>query len=56
MGGHVRTGIEDNIWYDYEKTKLTTNVKTILKVRKVADIIGRKIATPLEAREMLGLT
>ena len=55
MGGHVRTGIEDNIWYDYEKTKLTTNVKTILKVRKVADIIGRKIATPLEAREMLGL-
>lgn len=55
MGGHVRTGIEDNIWYDYEKNELTTNVKTILRLREMAKIIGREIAKPQETRKMLGL-
>lgn len=55
MGGHVRTGIEDNIWYDYEKNELTTNVKTILRLREMAKIIGREIAKPQETRKMLDL-
>ncbi|MDY6964400.1 MAG: 3-keto-5-aminohexanoate cleavage protein [Halobacteriota archaeon] len=54
MGGNVRTGIEDNIWYDHEKTELTTNVKTIQRVCEIAAIIGREIATPSETRKMLG--
>jgi uncharacterized protein (DUF849 family) len=55
MGGHVRTGIEDNIWYDYEKNELTTNVKTILRLKEMAKIIGREIAKPQETRKMLDL-
>jgi 3-keto-5-aminohexanoate cleavage enzyme len=55
MGGHVRVGIEDNIWYDRKKAELTTNVKSILRVRRIAAELGREIASPQEARQMMGL-
>ncbi len=55
MGGHVRVGIEDNIWYDHHKTELTTNSKSIRRLRRIASEIGREIATPKEARQALGL-
>jgi uncharacterized protein (DUF849 family) len=55
MGGHVRVGIEDNIWYDYQKTELTTNDKSITRLRRIAAELGREIATPAEARQMIGL-
>ncbi len=56
MGGHVRVGIEDNIWYDHQKKELTNNVKSIMRIGRITDEIGRVIATPEEAREMLGLS
>lgn len=55
MGGGVRVGLEDNIWYDNNRTELSTNVRSIQRLRRIADEIGRVIATPEEAREMLGL-
>ena len=55
MGGHVRTGIEDNIWYDHQKTELTTNEKSITRLRRICAELGREIATPEEARQMIGL-
>jgi len=55
MGGHVRVGLEDNIWYDYYKKELSTNEKSIQRLRRIACELGREIATPAEAREMLGL-
>ena len=55
MGGHVRTGVEDNIWYDHRKTDLTTNEKSIQRIGRIARELGREIATPEEARNMLGL-
>ena len=55
MGGHVRTGVEDNIWYDHRKTELTTNEKSIQRIGRIARELGREIATPEEARNMLGL-
>jgi uncharacterized protein (DUF849 family) len=55
MGGHVRIGLEDNIWYDNHKEELTTNEKSIQRIRRIAKEIGREIATPAEARKMLGL-
>jgi uncharacterized protein (DUF849 family) len=55
MGGHVRVGLEDNIWYDNHKEELTTNEKSIQRIRRIAKEIGREIATPAEARKMLGL-
>jgi len=55
MGGHVRVGIEDNIWYDHHKTELTTNEKSIQRLKRIADEMGRGIASPEETRTMLGL-
>lgn len=55
MGGHVRTGIEDNIWQDHQKTKLTTNEKSITRLVRICAELGREIATPIEARHMMGM-
>jgi uncharacterized protein (DUF849 family) len=56
MGGHVRVGLEDNIWYDHAKTELATNEKLIRRVRRIAAELQREIATPAETRAMLGLS
>ena len=54
MGGHVRVGMEDNIFVKY-KVLAKSNAELVEKVRKIADIFEREIATPDEARKMLGL-
>lgn len=54
-GGGVRVGIEDNIWYDEDRTKLATNYALVERLVKVAAAIERPIATPLEVRELLKL-
>lgn len=53
MGGHVRVGLEDNIYYD--RGKLATNQMLVERVVKISRMLGREVATPDEAREMLGL-
>lgn len=55
MGGHVRVGLEDNIWYDDQRTELATNPALIERLVKVSLACGREIAAPDEAREMIGL-
>ena len=55
MGGHVRIGIEDSIYYNYPKKDLATNVKLVKRIVRIAKELGREIATPEEAREILGL-
>jgi len=55
MGGHVRAGIEDNLWYDDDRTRYATNPDLIERVAKLANAAGREVATPDEAREMIGL-
>lgn len=55
MGGNVRVGIEDNIFYDYEKKKLATNLDLVKRLRRIADEIYRPVATPAEARKILKL-
>ena len=55
MGGHVRTGLEDVLIYDYETGEKATNAQLIERVVKIAKAVGREIATPEEARQMLGL-
>ena len=55
MGGHVRVGLEDNIWYDDERTRLATNAELITRLVRIAQACGREIATPDEARTMIGL-
>lgn len=54
-GGGVRIGLEDNIWYDKNKTKLATNIDLIKRVHELSKIAERKIMTPKELREKLEL-
>jgi len=53
MGGHVRVGLEDNIWYDHNKKRLGTNEESIQRIVRIAGELGREIATPADARKML---
>ena len=55
MGGHVRTGIEDSLYYDYERKELATNKGLVERAVRIAGELGRDIASPAEAREILGL-
>ena len=54
MGGHVRVGFEDNLYL--EKGVLAkSNGELVEKVVKIAKLLGREIATPDEAREILSI-
>ncbi|MCG8684024.1 MAG: 3-keto-5-aminohexanoate cleavage protein [Desulfobacterales bacterium] len=55
MGGHVRVGLEDNLYFDTEKKQLATNEMLIKRIVRFAKDIGRTVATPERAREMMGL-
>lgn len=51
----VRVGIEDNIFLDEERTVLATNPQLVDRIRRIAEGLGRPLATPREARQRLGL-
>ena len=55
MGGHVRTGLEDNPYFDYADRSPATNVALVARVVELARTAGRRSATPAETRELLGL-
>jgi uncharacterized protein (DUF849 family) len=55
MGGHVRVGLEDNIWFDDERTQLATNMSLVERVVAIARAMGREPATPSQVRARLGL-
>lgn len=55
MGGHVRTGLEDNPTLDPERTVAATNRALVERVAALAGTAGRPLATPAEVRERLGL-
>jgi uncharacterized protein (DUF849 family) len=54
MGGHVRVGLEDNLWLD-KGVLAPTNAAQVTRVRQIIEGIGLQIATPDEAREILHL-
>ena len=54
LGGHVRVGLEDSLWIG--KGRLAeSNAQQVTKIRGVVEDLGKQIATPDEARAMLGL-
>ncbi|WP_353475775.1 3-keto-5-aminohexanoate cleavage protein (plasmid) [Salipiger sp. H15] len=53
-GGHLRTGLEDNIRIDRD-TLAPSNAALVRRAAEVALKHGRSIATPAEARALLGL-
>lgn len=54
MGGHVRVGLEDNL-YIARGQLAKSNAEQVEMVRDIVESIGRSVATPDEARAMLGL-
>jgi 3-keto-5-aminohexanoate cleavage enzyme len=55
LGGNVRVGIEDNLYYDNDKKVLATNEMLIKRLVRLSREIGREIATAKDAREILGV-
>ncbi|WXR61979.1 3-keto-5-aminohexanoate cleavage protein [Peptostreptococcaceae bacterium AGR-M142] len=53
-GGHVRVGFEDNV-YMSKGVPASSNADFVKRVVKMANEIGREIATPAEARKILNL-
>jgi len=54
LGGHVRVGLEDSLMIS-RGTLAKTNAEQVSKIRRIVEELGRTIATPAEARDMLHL-
>lgn len=54
LGGHVRVGFEDNVYYR-KGVLAASNAQLVARIVRIADELGRPIATAQEARRMLGL-
>jgi 3-keto-5-aminohexanoate cleavage enzyme len=55
LGGHVRIGFEDCPYLE-PGTLATSNAELVEKAVKIARSMGREIASPDEAREIIGLS
>jgi uncharacterized protein (DUF849 family) len=53
LGGHVRVGLEDNLWL--EKGVHATNGKLVEKAARIVTLLGSKVASPADARAILQL-
>jgi uncharacterized protein (DUF849 family) len=54
MGGNIRVGLEDSLWAG--KGKLAkSNAEQVAFARKIIEGLGKEVATPTEAREILKL-
>jgi 3-keto-5-aminohexanoate cleavage enzyme len=53
MGGHVRVGLEDNL--HYSRGRLARNEELVARVARIAAEAGRPVATPNQARKLLGM-
>jgi 3-keto-5-aminohexanoate cleavage enzyme len=54
MGGHVRVGSEDNVSIE-NSAKAENHAQLVRTIVNMAKRVGRRIATPADAREILGL-
>jgi 3-keto-5-aminohexanoate cleavage enzyme len=55
LGGHVRVGFEDNIFY--RKGELAhSNAQLVARIARISVELGRALATPDEARAILGMS
>jgi uncharacterized protein (DUF849 family) len=53
LGGHIRVGLEDNIYLGRGQLA-PSNAALVEKAAKIVEILGDHVATPAEARQMLG--
>ncbi len=54
LGGGIRTGFEDNVYYNYGELA-ESNVQFVRRIKRLATEANKTLATPDEAREILGL-
>ena len=54
MGGHARVGLEDNLYYSRGR-KFSNNAEAVKRTARLAQELNREVATPAQARAMLGL-
>lgn len=54
MGGHVRVGLEDNLYLS-KGVLASSNAQQVTLIREIVERLGRVVATPAETRAMLGL-
>lgn len=55
MRGHVRVGFEDNIFY-HRGVLAESNAQLVARIARLAGELGREVATPEEARQILKMT
>ena len=55
IGGHVRTGLEDNPWLDVDGEHPATNERLVARAAAMASAVGRPVATAAQARSLLGM-
>jgi uncharacterized protein (DUF849 family) len=53
LGGHVRVGLEDNLYV--ERGVLASNAQLVEKALKIVEALGARVLGPAEARARLGL-
>src|SRR5262244_209495 len=54
LGGNVRVGLEDSLYIGPGKLA-SSNAEQVAKIRRIVEELGYQVATPAEARQMLGL-
>jgi uncharacterized protein (DUF849 family) len=54
MGGHIRVGLEDSLWIA-PGVMASSNAQQVEHARRIVEAQGLAVATPAEAREILGL-
>ncbi len=55
LGGGVRVGLEDNIWYDDDRTKPATNADLLKRIRRLTEAHERQVMPARRLRTLLGL-
>jgi uncharacterized protein (DUF849 family) len=54
-GGGARVGLEDNIWYDRQRSKLARNIDLLKRIHLIAEALETTIMAPAELRSLLRL-
>jgi 3-keto-5-aminohexanoate cleavage enzyme len=55
LGGHVRVGMEDNVYLSKGRL-LKSNAEIVERIARIAHDMNRDVATPRQARQMIGIS
>lgn len=53
LGGHIRVGLEDNVWFS--KGEKASNLSLVTRAAQAINVFGKRVATPAVARKILGI-